>query len=387
MKILIATETYYPTVNGVAYFSHNLATLLANRGHDVYVIHPSMESDETLRKEGSLTSYGVRSIRIPLYPKLRIAQPALARKSVRAFITKIKPDIIHIQNHFIIGKYSLEIAKELNIPIVGTNHVTAENFISYLDWFKPAKEKVNKIIYKQFAEIYNQLLRVTAPTATAAKLTQSFGVTKNIDVISCGVNLKRFNPENSGLSLKTKYNIPAKPILLYIGRLDKEKRITTILDAMPDVKKGIDAHLVIGGAGKTKEDLELKAEEMGIGDSVTFTGFVPDDELPNFYRIADIFVIAGIAETQSIVTMEAMASGLPIVAANAMALPELVHDGENGYLFPADDSDALAEKVVKILADKDLKNSMGKKSLEIIQAHDIENVISQYEALYREAIT
>ncbi len=386
MKILIATETYVPTVNGVAYFSHNLAVLLANKNHEVYVIHPSTTSKETLVTKGNLTEFGLSSIRIPLYPKLRIAQPAFAKKSIRDFIAKVKPDIIHIQNHFIIGRYTLEIAKKLNIPIVGTNHVTAENFISYLDWFKPAKAGVNKIIYKQFADVYNELDQVTAPTETTARLTEKFGIKKRVIAISCGVDLKRFNPTNSGIAIREKYKIPDKPILLYVGRLDKEKRIETILESIPRIKKDIDVQLVIAGTGKNREDLEAQVAKMGIGKSVTFTGFVPDAELPNFYRIADIFVIAGIAETQSIVTMEALASGLPIVAANAMALPELVHDGENGYLFPADNDEILAEKVIKILSDKELKDAMGRKSLEIIQAHDINKTIERFEALYKDVI-
>ncbi len=122
-------------------------------------------------------------------------------------------------------------------------------------------------------------------------------------------------------------------------------------------------------------------------DRVTFLGYLPDEDVPRLYRFADVFVIAGIAELQSIVTMEAMASGLPIIAADAMALPELVHRGENGFLFPVDDAQALAAAAVTILSDEPLRRQMAKRSLEIIKAHDINKVVEQYEMLYTQMIT
>ena len=119
---------------------------------------------------------------------------------------------------------------------------------------------------------------------------------------------------------------------------------------------------------------------------MTFTGFIPDVDLPNIYRVADVFVNASIAELQSIVTMEAMASGLPIVAANIMALPELVHSGENGYLFSAGDIQGLSSSVVKILTQKALRERMSQKSLECIKVHDVRVIIKKYEEVYARAI-
>ena len=110
---------------------------------------------------------------------------------------------------------------------------------------------------------------------------------------------------------------------------------------------------------------------------------MPDEDLPNLYKIADCFIIAGTAELQSLVTMEAMASGLPVVGVNAMALPELIHDGENGYLFELDNIESLTQSLIKILSDEKLRKQMGDKSLEIIQAHDINNSMVTFESLYQ----
>ena len=139
---------------------------------------------------------------------------------------------------------------------------------------------------------------------------------------------------------------------------------------------------MLAGIGKEKRALEGLAEELGIQSAVTFTGFVPDEDLQNIYRVGDLFVMASKAELQSIVTMEAMASGLPVVAANAMALPELVHDGENGYLFSDGNSQMFAEKVVTILSNQAMMAEMSRKSLEIIKDHDINKVVERFESIY-----
>ena len=166
--------------------------------------------------------------------------------------------------------------------------------------------------------------------------------------------------------------------------MDKEKRVEVILHALSEILRTNNVHLVLAGIGEEKQNLEILSEKLDVQKSVTFTGFVPDEDLQNIYRVADIFVIAGIAELQSIVTMEAMASGLPIVAVNAMALPELVHDGKNGFLFPIDDNQTLAQKVTTILLDNKLQKKMSEESLEIIKAHDMNQIIKKYESIYYE---
>jgi glycosyltransferase involved in cell wall biosynthesis len=123
---------------------------------------------------------------------------------------------------------------------------------------------------------------------------------------------------------------------------------------------------------------------LGLNDSVTFTGYVSDDELKAALTRAKVFAMPSIAELQSIATMEAMATALPIVGANAMALPHLIHDGENGYLFEPNDVDDLRDKLVKVLtADKDELLRLKNNSLKFIRGHDITRTLDTFEALYR----
>lgn len=383
MKILIASDTYHPDVNGAAYFSYRLATILAARNHEVSVICPS----QGLRKQDVMRE-GVRVLGLQsfplyfLYPGMRFSPPLLAKRSIRKFLRKNRPDVIHVQNHFLVVNAVFEVAEELGIPIMGTNHMMPDNIAHHLRLPPKAEFQVERYIWARYVQIYKHLDFVTAPTATAAKLSMRPGLGKDVIPISCGIDLDRFHPRNNGRELEKRFNIPDRLILLAVGRLDEEKRVEVIIRAMPEIAARVDAHLVVVGKGKLLRGTQALVEKLGINDRVTFTGFIADEELPNFYDAADLFVMPGIAELQSIATMEAMASGLPVVAADAMALPELVHHGENGLLFPADDSQALAAAAIQILSDDGLRSRMAKKSLEIIQVHNINNVVETFERLY-----
>jgi 1,2-diacylglycerol 3-alpha-glucosyltransferase len=388
MKVLIATDTYYPDVNGAAYFTYRLANILAKRGHNVCVVCPSRSFKNTVSNDNGVTVYGIRSISIGFVVAhdFRIS-PLFISRIIRRAVREICPDIIHIQNHFLIGRRAVGVAKKLGIPVIGTNHFMPENMVHFLHLPEIAERELLKFAWRDCARIFGQLDFVTTPTKTAAALLRTAGFDKDVMPVSCGIDLERFKPTNEGLYLKRIFAIlDNKQVLLYVGRLDKEKRIDSILRALPNILRVTGVHFVVAGMGIERQRLEELTEKLGIQNVVTFTGFVPDKDLQNIYRIADLFVIAGIAELQSIVTMEAMASGLPVVAVNAMALPELVHDGENGYLFPDGDSQMIAEKVIAILTNQPMREQMSRKSLELIKNHDINKTIEKYEAIYEEII-
>ena len=387
MKILIATDTYYPDVNGAAIFTYRLATILAKRGHNIFVMCPSRSIKNMVSNDKGFTEYRIRSIRLPLYPNFRISPLFISGKIIRRAVEEISPDIVHIQNHFLIGKRAASAAKKLGIPVIGTNHFMPENVVHHLPLPKITEKWLYKFAWRQFIRIFEQLDLVTTPTKTAAALLKNAGFSKDVMPISSGIDLERFKPTNDGLYLKRIFAVPIdKPVLLYVGRLDKEKRIDIILRALPDILRVTGVHLVLAGIGKEKQKLEELTERLGIQQAVTFTGFVSNKDLPNIYRIGDLFVTAGIAELQSSATMEAMASGLPVVAVNAKALPELVHDGENGYLFSDGGSQMFAEKVIAILSNQPMREQMSRKSLEIIKDHDLNKIIEKYESVYNEII-
>ncbi len=381
MKILIAGDTYHPHVNGASYFTQRLAHYLKRRGHDVRVIAPSQTASNTDEIINGIRVHGIRSFPVFFYSGFRFSVPLSIKPAIKKVVEQFNPDIIHLQMHFVISREVLTTALRKKIPVVATNHFMPENLVHYVPFYTIFGDYVKRAAWWDFGRIFKKVGEVTSPTETAAKLIQG-RLTASVKAISCGIDLKRFSPKNNGEHLKKIYKIPGVPLLLYVGRLDKDKNLNLVLKAFKDSLKSVKAHFVIAGKGAEKNNLLKLAEELGIKKHVTFTGFVSDEELPNLYAIADCVISPGTAELQSISTMEAMATGLPVIAVNAMALPELVGDGENGFLYSDGDVKGLSGKIVRIFSDERLRKQMGKKSLEIIAKHDIENVINEYERIY-----
>jgi len=384
MKVVIATDTYYPNVNGASYFTQRLSLGLIKAGHQVLVIAPSRTQKQGFDNYENVRVYGVRSVPVFIYKGFRVALPFLAKKALKEVIAEFGPEVIHLQGHFFISRSVLKIAKELGIPTIGTNHFMPENLLHYFFIPKFLEELVKKLAWSQFRQVFEKLDIVTTPTKSAADYLKKTGFTKGVRPVSCGIDLERFNPKNNGDYLAKRYKLPQKPILLSVGRLDKEKNLDVVLKAVQEVSKSIDFHFVIAGSGAYATHLQNLVKKYNIESYATFTGFVSDEDLPNLYCLADCFIIAGTVELQGIVVMEAMASGLPVIAVEALALPELVKNGENGYLFRVGDIQAISESISLIFSNQSLRQKMAQKSLAIIQEHDITRTINQYVRLYED---
>jgi glycosyltransferase involved in cell wall biosynthesis len=385
MRILIASDTYYPHVNGASYFTQRLAHYLQKAGHTVAVVAPGQKCANTHTTEKGVPLYGIWSLPVPFYKGFRFCIPLLIYPQIKKIIEEFKPDIVHLQMHFSVSQTMERVARSKKIPVVATNHFMPENLVHYLHLPKPVTERINYVAWRDCRRVLKHVLAVTAPTRTAADLTEVH-LPMKVQAISCGIDLERFKPQNEGAYLQKRYKIPKKPVLLYVGRLDREKNLDFILHAMAKAVKKVDFHFVIAGTGAERTRLEKIRKEENLEQHVTFAGFVPDEDLPNLYAVADVFVIAGIAELQSIVTMEAMATGLPVLAVRAVALPELVKDSENGFLFEQGDEKTLSLKMVTLFSDEKLRRQMGAASLKIIASHDINKTIVAFETLYKQAI-
>jgi 1,2-diacylglycerol 3-alpha-glucosyltransferase len=386
MKILIAADTYYPHVNGASYFSQRLAFYLQQRSHRVLVIAPSRTfKNEFYTHETPIQ--GIRSIPVLIHKDFRVSLPFLLGSIVENVIASYAPEVVHVQGHFFICNAVLKEAKKLGLPTVGTNHFMPENLTHYSHLPAFAVRWLKKWGWKWFRAVFEQIEIVTTPTKTGARLLEQIGLKKGVLPISCGIDRSRFCPSANGTALKKKY-IPSegKNILLYVGRLDREKNIDLILRGLYRVARTINVHLVIAGRGADEIRLKRLVRSLGIYERVTFTGFVPDEDLPGLYAMADCFIIAGTAELQSIVTLEAMASGLPVIGVRAMALPELVHPGVNGCLFDPGDESGVADCITAVFADASRRKEMSAGSLAIIERHDIEQTINQFESIYRSLV-
>ena len=382
MNVLIANDTYPPDVNGAAYFTKRLAEGLAQRDHEVHVLCASTTLRSEVVTRGGVVEHRMRSVPVPFHSDFRFSPPPLLYRRVLEEVRRVQPDVVHAQGHFFIGRAVIRAAKELGIPVVATNHFMPDNLTFYLGLPAGTEERVTDLAWRDFARVFDRADVVTAPTPFAANLAEEKGVGGPVLPVSCGMDLSRFSPDNDGDAFRQRYGIPERPTFMYVGRLDAEKRVDELIRALPLVRESVDAQLVVVGNGHEKAGLMRLAEERGVGEYVIFAGFVPDEELPGAYAATDVFCNAGVAELQSIVTLEAMATGKPVIGANARALPHLVHDGENGHLFEPGDVDALGSRLAELLSDGDKRARMGEESLRIVARHDIEKTLLTFEELY-----
>ena len=387
MKIVIATEAYYPLIDGGAVAEHHLALELAKRNHQVHILAPSLGYFDGTEHDEGTTIHRLWSWPLPfLKNDHRAAWRPKAK--IDKILDSLKPDVVHIHNFFPIGRSALLWCKKNNVPVVATNHWLPENMTTFIAKFRILNTMQWLIDWnwRQISLFHNQCQFVTSPTQTAVDLMVKNGLTVPHKPVSNGVELDRFNPQNEASALKARFNLPNRPTALYAGRLSGEKHVDVLIKAIPEVLKVCDAHFVIGGSGREKPALIELAKTLGVSDHVTFPGFLNDDEFPLLYRCADVFVIPSICELQSITTLEAMASGLPVLAANKYALPELCHHGQNGYLFEAQDHATLATQLIELFQNPVRRHTMGQESLTIVARHSLPETISHYESIYHQII-
>ena len=379
LKVVMACDTFAPDINGAARFAERLAAGLARHGHEVHIIAASTDSTHGSRIEthdGSrMMVHRMKSHRVPQHKTLRWTQPIGLTSQIRKILREVKPDALHIQSHLLMGRFAIQAAKGSGLRMIATNHVMPENLIKYSLLPKFTHKAAMRITWADAGRILRKMDALTTPTRRAAELLENAAGVSGVLAISCGIDASRFANETPTSN--------KNPRFLFLGRLDDEKRIHVLLQAVAKLTEHPNVIVELVGDGGERENLARLADELGIADRVIFTGHITDQELPKAYERCTAFVMPSIAELQSIATMEAMASGRPVIAADAMALPHLVHDGDNGYLFPPDDADALAERLRRILnADQQELNRMSENSLHLIQSHDIERTIRIFENLY-----
>lgn len=380
MRILIACDTFSPDVNGAARFAERLAAGLVHRGHDVHIVAPAARrgghGTRVERIEGAeMTVHRWASWRWPLHDWLRFVLPWRARPQARKLLDAIAPDVIHFQSHIVIGRGVVLEAHDRGIRLIGTNHVMPENVLDHTPLPNALREPFVRWGWRMAERIFKRSAAVTTPTRRAAEFLEANTSLEGVLAVSCGLNASNYRPI-IGRGEENR--------LLFVGRLTGEKHVEVILQALTKLSVKPDVVFDVVGGGDQLRALETLARNLGIAHRVVFHGRVDDDELRNLYSQATVFVIASVAELQSIATMEAMASGLPVVAADAMALPHLVHNDENGYLFTPGDANDLAEKLHRVLnATPAEYEAMQRASLEAVKVHDIESTLDTFEALYR----
>jgi glycosyltransferase involved in cell wall biosynthesis len=379
LTILIAADTYPPHVNGAAQFGYRLAKGMTARGHDVHVLACRQDKGKSFTEfRAEATVHRLRSHSVFTHEYFRVCFPWEIKKEISLLFDRVQPDVVHIQSHYMIGEHVLYEAVKRGVRVVATNHFMPENlnpFLPFPQWFK---DIIGKISWKDMGKVMGQADVVTTPTPLAAKAMHQHAFLRKVLPLSNGIDSAAYEPKPDEVIEPHEH-----PTVLFAGRLAEEKHVDVLIKAVADTPADLNVHLEIVGGGEVRPSLEALVERLGLQNRVKFLGLASDDELREAYIRADLFCMPGTAELQSLVTLEAMSASTPVLLADAMALPHLVRDGENGYLFRPNDSADLAEKITRIFRlPAEERKAMGNASRCMVETHIIQGTLQTFEDLY-----
>ena len=411
MKILIATAVYHPMTNGVAVFSHNLAIGLAKRGHEVVVVCPSQTGRNYTRMIDNVKTFFLKSVNAKVYPDQIHAVPEKRKflgvrwpnlwykhglrvsvfpaREIRKILREFRPDVVHVQVSDPIGLSVVYFARRYNIPVVTTEHNQPEVLTDPLHMPKLIKKPANALLSAYFRNRQSKSDFVTMPTEQAIRnLLAKREIGVPVAAISNGVDLTNFKPGKASKEIYKKYNLPEeKPIVLYVGRVDPEKRIDVVIKAFQKVSDEMpEALMIIVGDGVDRARLEKLVKKLKLDKSVRFLGKVLPPDLYELYKIGTVFATASEIETQGIVLIEAAATGLPLVAVDKGAVAEICKNRENGFLCRPGNVDEIARALKEILANIETQKKFSKKSLALSKEHDFENTLDRFTNIYQRLV-
>ena len=384
MNILLVTETYLPWITGVSVSTDNIAKFLAKNGHKVTIVCPKQLVKGVVPPRKNITVINVPSIPFTFYNRSAFSIFPVTFFIIQKLIKKEKIDIIHIQEPGWTGVAALSAAKINKVPVFGALHFIPEQIDRVL--WGSAERILTPVINIFVRFIYDRYDAIMTPSHFFKSYLKFLGVKKPIEVISNGVDTKEFAPRSKNLSFRKKYKIPEKSVLFfYLGRLDGDKNVGTLVKAMKYTNSKV--HILIVGKGKIIGYLHDLSKKEGSSSKITWIEYITNEEMVPAYNASDVFTIVSPYEGQSIVALQAAASGLPIVAADAGALPEICRDGENGFLVHTYDYKTLAEKMNKLAADRNLREEFGKESRRISLLHTRSVIFKQIEDEYKKLIS
>ena len=346
MRIAVITETYPPEVNGVALTAARFVEALRSAGHDIQLVRPRQRSEAPPAAPG-LCQLLTQGVPIPSYPNLRMGLPA--KRALEQRWTLERPDVVHIVTEGPLGWSALRAALKLKLPVVSDFRT---NFHAYSGHYGAAW--LRKPILAYLRKFHNRCLATLVPTEALRTDLHALGF-RNLQVVARGVDTKLFSPARRSEHLRASWGAgPGDPVLLHVGRLAPEKNPEDLaaahaaaLAANPRTK------LVLVGEGPARAAFGERCP------GAIFAGLRRGEDLAAHYASADIFLFPSLTETYGNVTLEAMASGLAVVAYDYAAAHELLEDGRNGMAPPFDDTHAFAGAAARLVTDLELARSLG----------------------------
>ena len=357
MRIGLFTDTYPPFINGVSTSVLMLKQGLEKLGHEVYVVTVNDESFSYKEEDGVL--------KIPSFPigLMNFRQSGIYPLKALKIIKKWKLDIIHSHTEFSIGTFARLISKQLNIPLVHTYHTMYEEYIYYITkgYFDSASKKL--VEYLTLFLCDKTIDELIVPTEKAKELFKDkYKVKRDVYVIPSGIDTTRFYKENIDkneiINLKKDLGLKKTDfIVLYVGRIAKEKSIDFLINNFNSVLKQIPkAKMIIVGDGPDIKDLIDLAKKEGLANKIIFAGKAPWTDVPKYYSLCDVFVTASKTETQGLTVMEAMGASKPVVAIRDESFELMITDKKDGLFF--DDEKSYVDMIYEVYKNKKLRDEI-----------------------------
>ncbi|MDU5587186.1 MAG: glycosyltransferase family 4 protein [Finegoldia magna] len=376
MKILITTDTYRPTINGVVTSIESLKKALDRLGHDVRIL--TFSDSFNSKQEGDIYYMGSLGAG-KFYPDARMNK--LFYNRFYEDIMDWKPDIVHSQTEFTMFIQAKKIAKDLDIPLLHTYHTVYEDYTHYFSLNK----KIGKELAKQFTkQIIKTTDGVVVPTNKIYNLLTEYNIHEDIYVAPTGINVQKLS-ECDDFDIRSGYKIPEdKHIVLFLGRIGKEKNITEILQYLENIDRD-DIVFIIAGAGPFLSELKDICSNSKIRDRLIFTGMIDSSKVGNFYSKADVFVSASTSETQGLTFIESMACSTPIICRHDDCLDGVLIEGKTGFGY--DTEEEFIDYLNQILDNKKLRDKMGKNCKQLVDENYTEDSFAnKIEQIYTKVI-
>lgn len=373
MHIAHFTNTYHPVISGVVRSIDTFRRGLVDLGHNVFIfaqdVNDYQDEEPFVFRYPSLdlpTSYDF-PLTIPVSP------------FVDWLIPSLKLDVIHTHHPFLLGRAAAKNAEKDGVPLVFTFHTRYREYSHYVAL---SQQFVKDAIDYWLGQYMEKCHHIVVPSHSIKEmLAEVYGIADQVTVVPTGIDLQPFQAADAG-RIRQERGWGDDTVLISIGRLAEEKNWKRLVAAAGQAfQEHEQARLVIIGDGDQKTELAALAQEVGIGQQVEFTGKIPFDEIPFYLKAADLFCFASKTETQGLVTMEALAAGLPVVAVRASGTQDVVeHDGQG--LLTDDDTDALAQAISRVLSDESLlhrfKEATGARAADFDLTRQAEVLVDVY---------
>jgi glycosyltransferase involved in cell wall biosynthesis len=374
LRVGLFTNNYLPMLGGVSTAVETLRATLQALGHTPVVIAPRMAG--AVDEPGVLR---VPAVPAPTYPDFSLPLPVGRRLARR--LAALDLDVFHVHHPFLLGGTARRLARRLGRPMLFTYHTLYDKYAHYVPLPRPLVAAQAVAWSTRFA---NTAHLVIVPSAGLAARLRAQGVRRPLEVLPTGVDLDRFRPGDQTAARAT-LGLAEGPLLLYVGRLDREKNVGFLLEVFDRVAaRHPGARLLLVGRGTHEQALRRHAGRLVAGSRIRFVGGVAHEAVARYYQAADLFVFASTTETQGLAVLEAMAVGLPVVAVRASGVEEAVLDGVSGLLVP-EDQEVFAGAVGQVLTDGDLARKLAAGAREAALPAAAMTLGAQLVALYRRA--